>query len=147
MSMRHPDFVPYSRRRTNREWQRHARMPPTSPMPPTEVAAGQSRLLDHEESAPPPSAENRRRHAVDDAQHRLCASSLLLIGSSSTRLIGRTALEDFHPYLYWAVILATSTAGTTMSDYMDRTLKLGYPLGASILATTLVLRPGSHVAW
>ena len=67
------------------------------------------------------------------------ASSLLLIGFFLVTLIAQLRSKTYHPYLYWAVILATSTAGTTMSDYMDRTLKLGYPLGASILATTLVL--------
>lgn len=43
-----------------------------------------------------------------------------------------------HPYLYWSVIIATSTAGTTMSDYMDRTLELGYTKGAAILITILL---------
>ena len=37
--------------------------------------------------------------------------------------------KRFNPYLYWAVILSTSTAGTTISDYMDRTLQLGYAHG------------------
>jgi uncharacterized membrane-anchored protein len=43
-----------------------------------------------------------------------------------------------HPYLYWTVIIATSTAGTTMSDYMDRTLQLGYTKGAAILIAILL---------
>ncbi len=43
-----------------------------------------------------------------------------------------------HPFLYWTVIVATSTAGTTMSDYMDRTLGLGYAKGAAILITILL---------
>src|SRR5262249_23488453 len=43
-----------------------------------------------------------------------------------------------HPFLYWAVIIATSTVGTTMSDYMDRTLQLGYTKGAAILVTILL---------
>lgn len=42
------------------------------------------------------------------------------------------------PFLYWTVIVATSTAGTTMSDYMDRTLELGYTKGAAILVTILL---------
>ena len=41
-------------------------------------------------------------------------------------------------FLYWGVILATSTAGTTMSDYLDRTLHLGYAHGAMLLASLLV---------
>ena len=42
-----------------------------------------------------------------------------------------------HPYLYWSVIVATSTAGTTLSDYMDRTLDLGYTKGATVLIVVL----------
>src|SRR6185312_9448159 len=41
--------------------------------------------------------------------------------------------------LYWTVIVATSTAGTTMSDYMDRTLDLGYAKGAALLVTILLV--------
>lgn len=47
------------------------------------------------------------------------------------------------PFLYWTVIVATSTAGTTMSDYMDRTLELGYTKGAAILVTILLSLLGS----
>lgn len=43
------------------------------------------------------------------------------------------------PPIYWAVIVATSTAGTTMSDYMDRTLNLGYAMGSLILISILVI--------
>lgn len=46
--------------------------------------------------------------------------------------------KKFHPVLYWTVILATSTAGTTMSDFGDRTLHLGYTLGSMILITCLL---------
>lgn len=46
--------------------------------------------------------------------------------------------KKHHVYLYWTVIAATSTAGTTMSDYMDRTLELGYAKGAAILVTILL---------
>lgn len=52
-------------------------------------------------------------------------------------------VKKYIPPIYWAVIVATSTAGTTMSDYMDRTLELGYALGSliliSILALTLII--------
>jgi len=44
----------------------------------------------------------------------------------------------YHPLLYWSVILATSTAGTTTSDFMDRTLGLGYARGSAILIVLLV---------
>jgi uncharacterized membrane-anchored protein len=47
--------------------------------------------------------------------------------------------KAFHPSLYWTVVLLTSTAGTTMSDYMDRTLGLGYAPGSAILASLLII--------
>ncbi len=50
------------------------------------------------------------------------------------QLLSRT----YHPFLYWSVILSTSTAGTTMSDYIDRSLGLGYMKGAAILLTLLM---------
>lgn len=47
------------------------------------------------------------------------------------------AARKHHPWLYWTVILTTSTAGTTMSDWMDRTLQLGYLRGSLILTALL----------
>ena len=66
------------------------------------------------------------------------ASSLILIAFFLVALALQMRAKGFHPFLYWAVILATSTAGTTISDYMDRSLGLGYATGAGILATLLV---------
>jgi uncharacterized membrane-anchored protein len=50
----------------------------------------------------------------------------------------------FHPSLYWFVIVATTTAGTTLADYFDRSLGIGYLGGSSLLATLLIL---SLVVW
>ncbi len=66
------------------------------------------------------------------------ASSLVLIGFFIVALVLQLRAKRFHPFLYWAVILATSTAGTTISDFMDRSLGLGYATGATLIATTLV---------
>lgn len=66
-------------------------------------------------------------------------SSLVLIGAFLVLLGFQLAARRFHPVLYWAVIVATSTAGTTISDYMDRSLGLGYAAGAAILAGLLGL--------
>src|SRR3954469_18521212 len=66
-------------------------------------------------------------------------SSLILIGIFIVTVVAQLTAKRFHPLLFWAVILSTSTAGTTMSDYMDRTLGLGYARGASILSCCLVL--------
>ena len=46
--------------------------------------------------------------------------------------------RQFHPALYWATIIASTTAGTTMADYATRSLGIGYP-GGSLLLLALVL--------
>ncbi len=64
-------------------------------------------------------------------------SSLILFSAFLVTLGGQLATTRYHPWLYWLVILSTSTAGTTMSDFMDRTLGLGYAKGTLILVTIL----------
>lgn len=39
----------------------------------------------------------------------------------------------FNPWLYWATIIASTTAGTTLADFADRSLGIGYPGGALLL--------------
>ena len=48
------------------------------------------------------------------------------------------ATRTFRPFLYWAVIVATTTAGTTLADFLDRSLGIGYVGGASILFALLL---------
>lgn len=43
------------------------------------------------------------------------------------------AAKKFHPTLYWATIVASTTAGTTMADFADRSLGIGYTGGSSLL--------------
>jgi uncharacterized membrane-anchored protein len=50
----------------------------------------------------------------------------------------QVAAKSFHPFLYWAVIVTTTTAGTTMADYADRSLQIGY-VGGSILLFALLM--------
>jgi uncharacterized membrane-anchored protein len=52
--------------------------------------------------------------------------------------------KRFHSWLYWAVIVGTTLAGTTMADFADRSLGIGYPGGASIL---FALVSGSLLVW
>jgi len=66
-------------------------------------------------------------------------SSLLLISVFLLTLLGQLYSRRYHPMLYWLVILSTSTAGTTMSDFMDRTLGLGYATGSALLIGILLL--------
>jgi uncharacterized membrane-anchored protein len=65
-------------------------------------------------------------------------SSIILLSLFVVSLLAQLRSRKFHPVLYWTVILTTSTAGTTMSDFMDRTLGLGYAKGSLILVTCLV---------
>ena len=51
-------------------------------------------------------------------------SSLILLSIFLITLTFQLFSKKYHPLLYWMVILSTSTAGTTISDYMDRTLGL-----------------------
>ncbi len=44
----------------------------------------------------------------------------------------------FHPLLYWTTIIATTTVGTTLADYADRSLGIGYAGGASLLFVLLM---------
>jgi uncharacterized membrane-anchored protein len=43
------------------------------------------------------------------------------------------AARKFHPFLYWATIIASTTAGTTMADFADRSLGIGYTGGSTVL--------------
>jgi uncharacterized membrane-anchored protein len=50
----------------------------------------------------------------------------------------QVAAKRFHPFLYWATIIASTTAGTTMADFADRTLGIGYSGGSSVLFVCLM---------
>ena len=52
--------------------------------------------------------------------------------------------RSFNPWLYWATIVASTTCGTTLADFADRSLGIGYP-GGSLLLLACVL--GSLYAW
>ncbi len=71
-------------------------------------------------------------------------ASLIVLGIFLATLIPQLFTTRHIPFLYWAVILSTSTAGTTMSDFMDRTLGLGYAKGSAILIAALI---GALVLW
>jgi uncharacterized membrane-anchored protein len=46
--------------------------------------------------------------------------------------------EGFHPFLYWTTIVATTTVGTTLADFADRSLGFGYAGGSSLLFVLLI---------
>jgi uncharacterized membrane-anchored protein len=66
-------------------------------------------------------------------------STLIFLGFFAVMLTPQLAATRYHPFLYWAVIFSTLLVGTTISDYMDRTLELGYTKGAAILFSLLML--------
>src|SRR3954453_678279 len=47
--------------------------------------------------------------------------------------------KRFNPWLYWATIAASTTAGTTLADFADRSLGIGYPGGSLLLLTCVLL--------
>lgn len=65
-------------------------------------------------------------------------SSLILISAFLASVTAQLVANRYLPPLYWLVILTTSTAGTTISDYMDRTLALGYAKGSALLIAILL---------
>jgi uncharacterized membrane-anchored protein len=64
-------------------------------------------------------------------------SSAMFIGIFAIAVAAQIAARSFHPFLYWAVIIATTTAGTTMADFADRSLGIGY-LGGSLILFALL---------
>jgi uncharacterized membrane-anchored protein len=52
--------------------------------------------------------------------------------------------KKFHAFLYWATIIASTTAGTTLADYADRSLGIGYLGGSSVLLALVI---ASLAAW
>ncbi len=66
-------------------------------------------------------------------------SSIILISFFLVTFAAQMKAKSFHPFLYWGVILSTSTAGTTMADLMSRTFELGYATVTMILISLLVL--------
>lgn len=65
-------------------------------------------------------------------------STIILMSLFFISAAGQLLAKRHHPWLYWTVILTSSTAGTTMSDWMDRTLGLGYMTGSLILVASLL---------
>jgi uncharacterized membrane-anchored protein len=71
-------------------------------------------------------------------------SSIIFIGIFLVAVVAQILARKFQPFLYWFVVVATTTAGTTMADFADRSLGIGYPGGASLL---LVLLMASLAVW
>ena len=54
-------------------------------------------------------------------------------------VIAQIKAKQFHPFLYWATIIATTTVGTTLADYATRSLGIGYTGGSALLLGMLLV--------
>jgi uncharacterized membrane-anchored protein len=68
--------------------------------------------------------------------------SAIFIGIFVGTVAVQISAKKFHPFLYWAAIVATTTLGTTMADFADRSLGIGYLGGSSILFVLLMAALG-----
>src|SRR5205823_6091902 len=59
-------------------------------------------------------------------------------------VLAQISAKRFHPFLYWTTIVATTTVGTTLADFADRSLGIGYAGGTTILFALLM---GSLFLW
>jgi uncharacterized membrane-anchored protein len=66
------------------------------------------------------------------------AGTALFLGLQVALVIAQILARRFNPFLYWATIVASTTFGTTMADFADRSLGVGYTGGASLLLVCLI---------
>jgi uncharacterized membrane-anchored protein len=57
----------------------------------------------------------------------------IFLGALVVLVVFQILAKRFHPLLYWATIIASTTAGTTMADFADRSLGIGYRGGSALL--------------
>jgi uncharacterized membrane-anchored protein len=67
------------------------------------------------------------------------AGTLLFLGVLVVLVIAQITANKFRPFLYWATIVASTTFGTTMADFADRSLGIGYTGGSSLLFVCLMV--------
>ncbi|MGC2222596.1 MAG: hypothetical protein WA624_09615 [Methylocella sp.] len=66
------------------------------------------------------------------------AGTALFFGLLVVLVVAQILAKKFHPFLYWATIVASTTFGTTMADFADRSLGIGYTGGSLLLFVCLV---------
>jgi len=70
------------------------------------------------------------------------AGTALFLGLLVVLVVAQIAARLFHPLLYWATIVASTTFGTTMADLADRSLGIGYAGGSALLFALLAATLG-----
>ena len=71
-------------------------------------------------------------------------STMIFLAFFVLAVLAQVASRHYHPLFYWAVVVATTTVGTTTSDYIDRTLGLGYVKSSIILLGLVIV---GLIAW
>ena len=72
------------------------------------------------------------------------AATAIFLTTLVVLVVFQILARKFHPFLYWLTIIASTTAGTTMADFADRSLGIGYPGGSTLL---FVLVMASLAIW
>jgi uncharacterized membrane-anchored protein len=66
------------------------------------------------------------------------AGTVIFAAIFAVAVTAQIGAKRYQPFLYWTVIVATTTVGTTLADFVDRSLGIGYLGGSSLLAALLV---------
>jgi uncharacterized membrane-anchored protein len=66
------------------------------------------------------------------------AGTILFLSLLIVLVTAQILAKEFHPFLYWATIVASTTFGTTMADFADRSLGIGYTGGSTLLFASLM---------
>jgi uncharacterized membrane-anchored protein len=67
------------------------------------------------------------------------SGTILFLGLLIVLVVAQTMARKFHPFLYWGTIVASTTFGTTMADFADRSLGIGYAGGSALLSACLMV--------
>ncbi len=71
------------------------------------------------------------------------AGTALFLAVLAALVVWQIAARKFHPFLYWATIIASTTLGTTLADFADRSLGVGHAGGAAILFACVIATLGA----
>jgi uncharacterized membrane-anchored protein len=71
------------------------------------------------------------------------AGTALFLGLLIALVIAQIVARKFHPVLYWATIVSSTTFGTTLADFADRSLGIGYAGGSTVLLVSLIVVLGA----
>lgn len=95
-------------------------------------------LLDHQDRGHNP-RRDRWRYRDHDAELGVSHWYGDIPHAAHALVLAQIVANRFHPFLYWATVVASTTFGTTMADFADRSLGIGYTGGSLLLFGSLML--------